>query len=146
MLIRALIRAGASAGIVDGESRGGLRAVFASSDPGRSGDGFREGAEDLSPDDFPGRWNRRRAIAPELLPLPRVAADALESAGWWQRGSGQACRGGLVVANDSGPVLASLDFTREIHARPDALVRPAGFLHSLPSTAASVLGLLFGLD
>ena len=74
MLIRALIRSGASAGIVDGEPRDGLRSVFASSDPERLGDGSRE---DLSPDDFPGRWNRRRAIAPELLPLPRVAADAL---------------------------------------------------------------------
>ncbi len=145
MLIRALIRAGASAGIVDGEPRDRLRAVFASIDPVQSGGGSRQGGEDLSPDDFPGRWNRRRAIAPELMPLPRVAADALESAGWWRRGSGEACRGGLVVANDSGPVLASLDFTREIHASPDALVRPAGFLHSLPSTAASVLGLLFGL-
>ncbi len=140
-----LIRAGASVGTVDGEPRGGLRVVFASRAPGRSGGGSRAGANVLSPDDFPGRWNRRRAIAPELMPLPGVAADALESAGWWQRGSGEACRGGLVVANDSGPVLASLDFTREIHASPDALVRPAGFLHSLPSTAASVLGLLFGL-
>jgi len=94
-------------------------------------------------DIYPGRWDSRRGLPPELEPLPLVAGRVLEAAGWWRRGSGEPCPGGLVVGCDGGPLIAAARFVREL--REQGVVPPSGFLFSLPSTATSVLGLLFGL-
>ncbi len=102
-------------------------------------------AESRAPhvDDFPGRWSRRREIAPEYAPLPAVVAAALETAGWWQRGSGAAVDGGLIVLNDGFSEAAARRFA--CVASSDDIPRPSEFLHTLPSTGCSILGLLFGL-
>lgn len=100
--------------------------------------------DEVRVDDFPGRWNPRRALPVEIDPLARVCATALESAGWWTRGGGEVVDGGLIVALEGVSLTAHAGFARELADDP-AVLGPAGFLYALPSTAASVLGLLFGL-
>jgi hypothetical protein len=90
---------------------------------------------------FPGRWNQRRGLPPELEPLPLVVSRALEKAGWWQRGSGLACDGGLVVGCD-GHLSNAIDVTRQL--RKSSFITPGDFLFILPSTTTSILGLLYG--
>ena len=99
----------------------------------------------LEPNLFPGRWSARRAVPTEIAPLPLVCAEALERAGWWRPGSGETCRGGLVVAIEGISLPAHAGFVEELAEDP-AIVGPSGFLYALPSTAASVIGLLFGLQ
>jgi hypothetical protein len=98
----------------------------------------------LAAGDFPGRWNPRRGLPEEIEPLPFAAAWALERAGCWRRGSGKLAFGGLIVAPDGGPLAAALAFAREL-AGGVANPPPSAFLQALPSTAASLLGILFGL-
>ncbi len=93
---------------------------------------------------FPGRWSPRRAVPEECAPLIGLVGQVLESAGWWERGSGEFVDGGLVVACDGLADAALVRFAGELRADP-ALVGPAGFLRALPSTTASVVGLLWGL-
>jgi hypothetical protein len=95
------------------------------------------------PEDFPGRWNPRRALPPDLDPLPAAAALALEDAGWWKRGTGQGCEGALVIASDRASFLPAARFVRSL--RDGAAPSPSDFLFALPSSAAAVLGMLFGL-
>jgi len=97
----------------------------------------------LLPEDFPGRWNPRRALPPDIDPLADAAAMALEDAGWWTRGSGEACEGALVVASDRASFIPAARFVRSL--RDGASPSPSDFLFALPSSAAAVLGMLFGL-
>jgi len=97
----------------------------------------------LRPEDFPGRWNPRRALPPDLDPLPGAAAMALEDAGWWRRGSGEGCPGALVVASDRASFIPGARFVRSL--REGVSPGPSDFLFALPSSAAAVLGMLFGL-
>jgi hypothetical protein len=101
--------------------------------------------EVLCAEDFPGRWNPRRAIPLEIEPLALAAARSLERSGWWEPGSGTGLQGGLVVSCEGGPLAAVIDFVRQLSRGSARAASPTGFLFSLPSTAASVLGLLFGL-
>lgn len=103
------------------------------------GDGF------LKPELFPGRWNSRRAIPADVEPGASAVACALQQAGWWTPGSGQDVSGGLVLASDGASLEPLRRFAHELEVRPDGAIGPADFLFSLPSTAAAVLGLLFGL-
>ena len=96
-------------------------------------------------DRFPGRWNPRRAIPDEVAPLPAACAAALERARVWRSGGGESCAGGLVVATEGIHERALARFARELASDP-AAVGASGFLWALPSTAASVIGLLFGLS
>ena len=97
----------------------------------------------LDVESFPGRWDPRRSLPHQLEPLPLVATAALERAGWLPAPSGQVCEGGLVLGCDGGPLAEVIGFARRV--REQTTVAPSGFLYSLPSTGASVLGLLFGL-
>jgi hypothetical protein len=97
-----------------------------------------------SVDWFPGRWDPRRRLPEEVAPLIDVAAAALERGGWWRRGSGEACAGALVAGCDGLALESHRAFVRELRADP-AAVGPGKFLFALPSTPASVLGILFGL-
>jgi hypothetical protein len=97
----------------------------------------------LRPEDFPGRWNPRRSLPPDLDPLPEAAAMALEDAGWWKRGSGETCEGALVVASDRASFIPGARFVRSL--RDGVPPAPSDFLFALPSSAAAVLGMLFGL-
>jgi hypothetical protein len=102
----------------------------------------REGRRELE-DLFPGRWNPRRPLHASLRPAAEAVAAACQAAGWWTPGSGQVVLGGLVVAVDLhgyGPALAFWDTLGA-----GKTLRPSSFLHSLPSTPAATLGLLFGL-
>lgn len=101
--------------------------------------------ERLVPDAFPGRWNPRRAIPPDVEPAATAAALALEDAGWWRSGSGGHAAGALVVASDGASLPPTLDFARDLRDRPASAVGPSSFLFSLPSSVAGVLGILFGL-
>jgi len=107
----------------------------------RASGAIRDGV--ISPDAFPGRWNPRRAIPSGIEPLASAVALAIEDAGWWAPGSGRATPGALVVGVDAGSRGPAIRFAREIQARPNP--GPADFLFSLPSSAAAVLGILFGL-
>lgn len=100
-----------------------------------------DGPPDLE-DWFPGRWDPKRALHPDLRPLVAAAAAALEAAHLWRphQRSGQV-EGGLVVAVDHHGWGPALRFARAT-LRP----RPSDFLHSLPSTPAATLGILFGLS
>jgi hypothetical protein len=115
--------------------------------------GRRDGGAALDPleerlglNDFPGRWNPRRELPPQIEPLALAAARALARAGWWVPGSGARVGGGLVVSLDGGALDSALDFARQIRGGSPRSVSPTAFLFSLPSAAASVLGLLFGLS
>ena len=120
----------------------------------RDADGLRAFADDrpstavaalrASPGDFPGRWNPRRGLPEYADPLVSVVARALERAAWWQRGSGELVDGGLVVAVEGGSGLARSALAVDLFAGAST-VRPGLFLEALPSTCASVIGLLFGL-
>ena len=94
--------------------------------------------------DAPGRWPARRTLPEEQAPLVTVVGAALSAAGWWTRGGGEPVRGGLVVASSSAPVVAAQKFCEELRSGAD-VIAPSSFIHALPSTAASMLGLLFGL-
>ncbi len=110
--------------------------------------GIAMGEGTLTADAFPGRWNPRRAIPPDVEPAATAAALALEGAGWWRPGSGEACAGGLIVACDHASHVPAARFARELRdasASAVSAVGPSGFLFSLPSSTAAVLGLLFGL-
>jgi hypothetical protein len=104
----------------------------------------REGVKELE-DWFPGRWSPRRAIQDDLRVVAQAVANATKAAGWWT--AGQTVDAGLVVGIDLhgwGPMsrwIASL----ADHSEGKTL-RPSVFLHALPSTPASTLGLLFGLE
>ncbi len=100
-----------------------------------------EGPRDLE-DWFPGRWDPKRALHADLRPLVAAAAAALEAADLWRPGERSApVEGGLVVAVDHHGWGPALRFARAA-GRP----RPSDFLHSLPSTPAATLGILFGLS
>ncbi|MBI4603799.1 MAG: hypothetical protein HY721_17730 [Planctomycetes bacterium] len=104
---------------------------------------LRDGA--LPVDAFPGRWSPKRALPPEVEPAAAAAAIALEAAGWWRPGSGEGCAGGLVLASEGASALPAERFARALRGGPAQAVGPSDFLFSLPSTAAGVLGILFGL-
>jgi hypothetical protein len=103
----------------------------------------RKRASQITSGAFPGRWNPRRAIPADIEPLASAVALALEDAGWWVPGSGRSVAGALVVGVDRGSHLPALRFAREVQER--ASPGPSDFLFSLPSSAAGVLGILFGL-
>jgi hypothetical protein len=114
----------------------------------RGGDGEYLRGGQLDAAVFPGRWNPRRAIPPDLDPLPAAAALALEDAGWWRPGSGEACEGALVVATDFGPLVPACRLAADLApaGKPGSgVVSPTDFLFALPSSAMAVLGILFGL-
>jgi len=92
---------------------------------------------------FPGRWNPRRPLHASLRPLVQAVATATEAAGWWTPGAGEVVEGGLILAVDLHRYGPSLDFWATLAA--GKTLRPSAFLHSLPSTPAATLGLLFGL-
>lgn len=104
-----------------------------------------EGAGDLQASQFPGRWNPRRSIPADIEPAATATARALEAAGWWRPHTGALVPGGLVVAVEGATLAPAVRFARDLEDRPGALRGPSDFLFSLPSTAAAVLGLLFGL-
>lgn len=102
----------------------------------------------LDPAAFPGRWNPRREVPSEAEPAAAAAALALEEAGWWRPGSGAGASGALVVASEhsiDGPALRFAKSLRDRRSGAAAAVGPSDFLFSLPSSVASVLGILFGL-
>lgn len=107
-----------------------------------------DGPEDLE-DQFPGRWSKRRAIHEDLRPLAAAVADATRAAGWWTPGSGETVSAGLVIGIDLhgwGHMERWLEsLARQGTDEADTL-RPSTFLHALPSTPGSTLGLLFGLE
>jgi len=112
-------------------------------------DGRRRSLDDAStgsitPEAFAGRWNPIRDLPEEIEPLPAVVGNALARAGSWEPGSGATCAGGLVVGADTGFLPPSMEFTRELAVGYSARVSPGSFIHSLPSTAASVLTKLYG--
>lgn len=98
----------------------------------------------VDPDAFPGRWSSMRDFPAELEPLPQVAGSALARAGWWRPGSGSVCSGGLIVGADGAFIHPSIDFATELRSGWSAKVSPTDFIHSLPSTAASLLTKLYG--
>ena len=102
--------------------------------------------ERLGLNDFRGHWNPRRELPPQIEPLALAAARALARAGWWVPGSGARVGGGLVVSLDGGALDSSLDFARQIRDGSPRSASPTAFLFALPSAAASILGLLFGLS
>jgi len=104
------------------------------------------GHDRITPDVFPGRWNPTRSFPEELEPLPRVAGQALERAGCWREGTGSVCSGGVIVGADGGFLGPSARFAHQIAARYSANISPSDFIHSLPSTAASLLAKLYGLS
>lgn len=94
---------------------------------------------------FPGRWNARRELAPGLDALVRAAGTALEEAGWWRRGQEALVEGGLVVGTDTHGLGVSRSYARELAREGASGISPSSFLFALPSSAAAVLGILFGL-
>jgi hypothetical protein len=110
-----------------------------------AGVGVAHGEGTLRGDQFASRWNARRAIPPDAEPAASAAASALSEAGWWRPGSGAPCAGGLVVANDGMSRDATARFARELSGAWGSAPPPSGFLFSLPSSTAAVLGILFGL-
>jgi hypothetical protein len=103
------------------------------------------GASELSLEGLPGRWDPRRSVPAQLEPLPLVACETLEKAGWLVRGSGELLQGGLVVCIDGLALAEGITLARELRNPELATVPPSKFLFALPSTGASVLGLLVGL-
>lgn len=101
--------------------------------------------DEITPEMFPGRWNPVHAFPEALEPLTTAAGNALAWAGWWRKGSGESCAGGLVVGADGGFVSPSLAFARQIAGAYSPSVSPSDFIHALPSTAASLLSMLYGL-
>jgi len=103
-------------------------------------------ASDDAPDDletrFPGRWDPRRGLDPKLRPLVAATAAALEAAGWWSPAAPEPVAGGLVCAVDLAGTGKAEVFCRRLGS---GALRPAPFLHAVPSTPAATLGLLFGL-
>ena len=94
---------------------------------------------------FPGRWNPRRALPDGLEPLVLAFATALEEAGWWVPGMPEPLNGALVLGTDTHYLRSAEGFARELAERGPAGISPSGFLFSLPSSATSILGILFGL-
>lgn len=94
-------------------------------------------------DQFPGRWDPKRSIHRGLRPLVEATARALRGAGWWE--PGHTAGGGLVVGVDWHGLEPGLRFGRSLE-RERPTLRPSDFLHSLPSTPATTLSLLFGLQ
>ncbi len=95
-------------------------------------------ARDDLEDRFPGRWDPKRALHADLRPLVAAVQEALGSAGWSE------AEAGLVVAVDHHGWAPGLRFGRALAGAGRA--RPSDFLHSLPSTPAGSLGILFGLS
>ncbi len=102
---------------------------------------FPEGLEDQ----FPGRWNPRRAMWNDAGVLIEAIGRATESAGWWTRGSGEIVRGGQVIGVDDAPIEPSTRFARDVTRGPGA-ARATDFLFSLPSSMAAMAGVTFGLE
>ena len=94
---------------------------------------------------FPGRWNARRHVPAGLGVAVAATATALERAGWWTRGQEELVDGGLVLGSDFQSIGEALQYARDLVASGPAGASPTGFLFSLPSSAAAVLGILFGL-
>lgn len=121
-----------------------MKAALASTARIVAGSAQREGVAELE-DWFPGRWSPRRAIQDDLRVVAQAVANATKAAGWWT--AGQTVDAGLVVGVDlhgwghMSRWIASL----ADHSEGKTL-RPSVFLHALPSTPASTLGLLFGLE
>ncbi|MBI4583741.1 MAG: hypothetical protein HY717_06935 [Planctomycetes bacterium] len=136
-------------------------AIAAAAAAGRyipSGDGAAKAAELFSPARpefstdpeslaalFPGRWNPRRELPPGLGPLVQTVASALQAAGWWEPGQPDPVPGGLALGTDWQGLAAALPYARDLARSGPAGASPSGFLFSLPSSAAAVLGILFGL-
>lgn len=99
-----------------------------------------EGAEDLE-DAFPGRWDPRRRIPPEVAPLAEAARQALGGLGLWEPGRSLPELGIVIAVDNHGERCAQRFGSALERERPCS---PAVFLNSLPSTPATTLSLLFG--
>jgi 3-oxoacyl-(acyl-carrier-protein) synthase len=99
-----------------------------------------EGAQDLE-DAFPGRWDPRRRIPPEVAPLAEAARQALAGLGRWEPGQVLPDLGIVIAVDNHGERAAQRFGSALERERPCS---PAVFLNSLPSTPATTLSLLFG--
>lgn len=88
---------------------------------------------------FPGRWDPRRALSPELRPLIAAGALAQERAGW-----GPDPRAALVIGVAGWGLEPARAFQAQLARAGEAPLRPSAFLSSLPSTPAATLALLLG--
>ncbi len=102
--------------------------------------------EEITPQVFPGRWSPLRSFPAGLDPLPAVAGLALSRAGWFRPNIGRPCEGGLVVGADGAFLAPTARFARAVDEREPAHLSPSDFIHSFPSTAASLLTKLYGLS
>lgn len=94
---------------------------------------------------FPGRWNPRRALPAGLDGLVVAFAGALGGAGWWTPGQEAPVDGGLVLGTDYQYLSEAAGYAGDLRRLGPAGTSPTGFLFSLPSSAAAVVGILFGL-
>jgi len=101
--------------------------------------------QEITPHVFSGRWSPLRSFPTELDPLPAVSGLALSRAGWFRARSGTPCKGGLVVGTDGAFLAASVRFAAAVEERKPSSLSPSDFIHSFPSTAASLLTKLYGL-
>lgn len=113
-------------------------------DGARRRDSFGGDSAAIDEDMFGEHWSPRRRFPDEIEPLPRVVGTALERAGWWRRGSGSLCPGGVIVGADGGFIEPSVHFANHLRNGYSAHVSPNHFIHSLPSTTASLLTKLYG--
>jgi hypothetical protein len=93
---------------------------------------------------FPGRWNPRRSLPRGVDVLVAAVSGAAEDAGWWTPGQESLVDGGLVVGTDYQSLCVASSFARDLMADGPGGVSPSDFLFSLPSSAAAVVGILFG--
>lgn len=94
---------------------------------------------------FPGRWNGRRELPRGVDVLVGAIAGAAEEAGWWQPGTADLMDGGLIVGTDYQSLCVASRYARDLAEEGPAGISPGDFLYSLPSSAAAVVGILFGL-
>ena len=94
-------------------------------------------------DAFGARWSARREMWSDARPLVHAVGRALITAGWWAPSSGAAVDAGQVVGVDMHPRGPAARFG----AAPDAAsARATDFLFALPSSAAALVGIGFGLE